>query len=58
MKTIRSDPYRRRLVSENEYQCGCHWERRDGFGDVLVECAIHRQATTSTFERIDRDHGR
>jgi len=38
------DVFKRRLVSKNVYQCGCRWERWRRYGDVLVECPLHKQA--------------
>ena len=37
------DLFRRRMVSENAYQCGCEWKREPGYGDVLHECVFHQQ---------------
>jgi hypothetical protein len=50
--------YRRRKVSPSSYQCGCRWERRPGWGDVMVECEIHRQATRAAVRRFERKHGK
>lgn len=35
-------------------QCGCRWERREGIGDVLMECPLHAAATRASVERFDR----
>jgi len=51
----RGDDYKRREVYTGVYQCGCRWERRQGWGDVLVECAIHGQATLASVERFERE---
>lgn len=49
------DDYKRREVVPGQYQCGCRWERRPGWGDVLVECPIHGQATRASVDRFERE---
>jgi hypothetical protein len=52
------DKYKRRLVAPNRYQCGCYWERRRdqwGNGDVLIECTIHRAASTVYYKQYERE---
>ena len=48
------DSFKRRAVSPDAYQCGCHWTRGDitlpsgekfGHGDILIQCPIHDAAT-------------
>jgi hypothetical protein len=55
-----SDVYRR-TFSGDVAQCGCRWERGPitlpngthiGFGDVLMECAIHGAATARSSRRL------
>lgn len=48
------DTHKRREVAPGVYQCGCHWTPDPRFGDVLVECAIHAQATRAAVARFDR----
>ena len=51
------DNYKRILVGDNTYQCGCRWERRDDesvHGDVLVECVFHKQATIASVNEFER----
>jgi len=48
------DSYRRRFDGDTA-QCGCRWERWPDFGDVLVECPIHKQATAASVERLERE---
>lgn len=56
------DTFKRRRVSEDEYQCGCHWVRDPpeavalGFhGDVLVECTIHKAAGDAALAKFERE---
>lgn len=49
------DSYNRRKISEDEFQCGCHWIKDPDWGDVLVECPIHEQATIAHVRRTDRE---
>jgi hypothetical protein len=49
------DTYRRREVSPGVYQCGCYWTRCSEFGDVLVECDIHYQATVASVSKFERE---
>lgn len=49
------DTYKRREVSPGQYQCGCRWERRPGRGDVLIECALHKEATRASVDRFERE---
>jgi hypothetical protein len=49
-----SDRKHREHTSPDTYQCGCHWTREPGFGDVLHECPIHDAATKALSARIDR----
>ncbi len=51
-----SDTFKRRAVGPDEYQCGCHWERRPGCGDVLVECPIHAAAGRARLKKFEREH--
>ena len=45
------DSYNRIEVSPGVYQCGCRWVQDSNYGDVLVECTIHRQATISNVSK-------
>jgi hypothetical protein len=45
------DTYRRIEISPGVYQCGCKWERQEKWGDVLVQCPIHRAATYAAGHR-------
>lgn len=49
------DSYKRRMISENEFQCGCHWTKDPVYGDVLVECPIHEQATMASVRKHERE---
>ena len=49
------DTYKRRKVSDDAYQCGCKWERREDVGDVLVQCPIHQQATESRVVKFEQE---
>lgn len=50
------DTYRRRLVDDSPdiYRCGCRWTKHPDFGDVLVECPIHRAMTVESVKQHDR----
>lgn len=48
------DSYRRKHTSADAYQCGCHWECRDGFGNVLVQCQLHQAHTEALVREFDR----
>lgn len=37
------DRFKRRFDGDTA-QCGCWWEHRQGWGDVLVECPLHHSA--------------
>lgn len=50
------DTYKRYEIAPNLYQCGCYWERQNGFGDVLVECIIHHQATVASVSKFEREN--
>lgn len=54
-EAMSGDTYKRIKVSPNEMQCGCRWERQPGFGDVLIECPIHRQAGAANLARFERE---
>lgn len=49
------DTYKRREVSPGVYQCGCTWTREPGWGDVLVECELHKLATKARVDRFERE---
>lgn len=51
---MNGDFFNRRHVDVDHYQCGCHWELVKGFGDVLRECPIHRQAGEAELRRFER----
>lgn len=51
------DTFRRNFTGDVA-QCGCRWERRDGFGDVLVECPIHQAAGKVLLDRFERSRSR
>ena len=51
------DIYRRKNTSADAYQCGCHWERRVDFGDVLVQCQLHQAHTDALVREFDRKRG-
>lgn len=36
-------------------QCGCQWTRQAEWGDVLVQCAIHQQATNAWVAEFERE---
>lgn len=48
------DIYNRREVEPNRYQCGCHWIRKPGAGDILIECPIHAAATMARIRKFLR----
>lgn len=50
----RGDLYNRIEVAPGVYQCGCQWGRCE-YGDTLVECAIHAQATRARVARFERE---
>jgi hypothetical protein len=50
-----SDRYKRIKVSKNGYQCGCKWIRNQTFGDVLIECEIHKQVTMTSIKKMNRN---
>jgi len=52
---VPGDTYKRREVSPGVYQCGCRWTRNPAFGDVLVECPVHRQATHTSVAKFERE---
>jgi len=49
------DTFKRIKTGPNTFQCGCRWERRPGFGDVLVECPIHKQAGLARLRKFERE---
>ncbi len=49
-----SDSYRRVFVGDVA-QCGCTWRRDAAWGDVLVECPLHRAATEVRVAGFERD---
>lgn len=53
MKT--GDSYKRVEVAPGVYQCGCLWIRDEKWGDVLRECALHRQATEASVRKFERE---
>jgi hypothetical protein len=53
--TMPGDDYKRRETSPGVYQCGCRWERRSGWGDVLVECPLHKAATRASVDKFERE---
>jgi len=55
MKISNGDTYNRRNISPNIYQCGCHWIREEGWGDVLNQCPIHQQHTNMGVEKFERE---
>jgi hypothetical protein len=52
---MNGDTYKRREVRPDVYQCGCYWTRTDEYGDVLVECDIHHQATVASVRKFERE---
>jgi len=48
------DTFKRREVSPGVYQCGCHWVRLVGWGDVLRECLIHHAAGAARLAAYER----
>jgi len=56
MKTSNGDTYNRHNISPDIYQCGCHWTREEGWGDVLNLCPIHQQHTNMCVEKFDREN--
>jgi hypothetical protein len=51
------DPYKRREVSPDHYQCGCRWETKLPYGSVLMECPIHERATSAALAKFDLKAG-
>ena len=51
------DTFKRRKVSADKYQCGCRWERKPVYGDVLVQCPIHQAATDAMVVEFERERG-
>ena len=51
------DSYKRINTGADAHQCGCRWERRDGFGDVLVQCQLHQAHTEALVREFDRKRG-
>lgn len=52
------DPYKRRYVSADVYQCGCRWERQANEfynGDVLLLCPIHKQHSDAHYRAYERE---
>jgi hypothetical protein len=35
--------------------CGCRWERRAGFGDVLVLCLFHKAWNAASYAKYERE---
>jgi hypothetical protein len=50
-----SDTYKRHAVSKDVMQCGCHWKREPGFGDVLVLCPIHKAHSDASVKKFERE---
>ena len=50
------DTFKRIKTGPDTFQCGCRWERRPGFGDVLVECPIHKAAGKALVDRFERQN--
>lgn len=48
------DTFKRNKVSADAMQCGCHWTRHSQYGDVLVQCPIHKQASDSKVKEFER----
>lgn len=49
-----TDTFKRIKTSTDGMQCGCHWERRYGMGDVLIQCPIHKQASDALVKKFER----
>lgn len=52
------DTFKRREIRPGVYQCGCFWEYRPGFGDVLVECVLHKQAGAARIKKFERERAK
>jgi hypothetical protein len=52
-----TDTFNRRKVGADGFQCGCRWTRDPAFGDVLVQCPIHRQASDALVRKFERERG-
>ena len=48
------DSFKRRKVSADSYQCGCRWERKPVYGDVLIQCPLHQAATEAKVVEFER----
>lgn len=48
------DTFKRVLVAPDVYKCGCRWRRDPVFGDVLVECPIHKAAGKALLDKFER----
>jgi hypothetical protein len=49
------DIYKRRLISKDEYQCGCKWVRKD-HGDVLILCIIHERHSKVMWKKYEKNN--
>lgn len=47
------DTFKRRFT-DDVAQCGCRWGRQPGWGDVLRECPIHKQAGDAWLAAFER----
>lgn len=51
------DTFHRRFIGDVA-QCGCRWTRTREYGDVLVECPLHKAAGQARFARFERKNQR
>lgn len=42
-----------RIFTIDTAQCGCYWVRKR-FGDVLIQCPIHAQASAALLAKFER----
>lgn len=50
-----TDTFKRIAVSKDKYQCGCHWLRSPVWGDQLIQCSIHGQASAALIRKLERE---
>jgi hypothetical protein len=51
---LSGDVYKRRFVGDTA-QCGCHWTREPGWGDVLNLCPIHKAHSAAHLRQYERE---
>lgn len=50
-----TDTFKRVATGKDHYQCGCHWLRSPVWGDQLIQCPIHGQATVASVRKFERE---